>query len=98
MYATSKNCRHFLRQRNSCRGELGGERDSQKGKAASKKLTAKSNRDRAALDSGQRSLRLLWVKRVGRPMFSACRLHPRRRTYRCVAANRRFGPEAVLGS
>ena len=32
-----------------------------------------------------------WVKRVG-PAVSACRLHPRLRTYRCKATNRRFGP------
>src|SRR6202040_882486 len=31
------------------------------------------------------------VKRVGRAVL-ACRLHPRLRTYRCEATNRRFGP------
>ena len=38
---------------------------------------------------------LTWVKRVG-PAVSACRLHPRLRTYGCDAANRRFGPTASL--
>jgi hypothetical protein len=30
-------------------------------------------------------------------MSLACRLHPRLRTYRCDAANRRFGPFTVDG-
>jgi len=37
----------------------------------------------------------LRVKRVG-PAVSACRLHPRLRTYRCKATNRRFGPIADI--
>ena len=36
----------------------------------------------------------LSVNRVGRAMSEACRLHPQLRTYRCVAAHRRFGPIA----
>ena len=33
----------------------------------------------------------IWVNRVGWAVL-ACRLRPRLRTYRCEAANRRFGP------